>query len=165
MLLKNADTDGKPLTSYEKALKKIEDVKAKECETLRKKWSDNENSTRRRRCPNCSHASAPKQRNAKRTIITSIGEVTYTRHAYHCPRCQTAFCPADTTVEKDLGYSSMTRDLTELALDFALNDPYEVAAERFELHHGVKISRSGYQRIVAYADEKLAQKKTTSSNR
>ncbi len=129
------------------------------CNRLEKRWSDDPDKVGKKPCPQCGHATSPKQKNVKRTIITSIGEVTYSRHAYYCPKCKTPDYPADEKIKSDLGHGSMTQDLTDLALDFAMNDPYEIAAERFKVHHGVELSRSGFQRIVEEASEKIAQKK------
>lgn len=147
-------------SAYPQALENVEDAKKREGLNLALRWSQPETGDLRAPCPECGHSSAPKRRNVPRTLITSLGEVTYTRHHYVCPRCGRGFYPRDDLIQRDLGHGSMTRDLTELALDMALNDPYERAAERFKVHHGVDLSRSGFQRLVEEAGEKLAEKKT-----
>ena len=147
-------------SAYQQALKNIEESKRRECQDLVRKWSQPETGDLHQPCPHCGHSSAPKRRNVPRTLITSLGEVTYTRHHYACPRCGQGFYPQDEVIQGDLGHGGMTRDLTELALDLALNDPYELAAERFKFHHGIELSRSGFQRLVEEAGEKRAEKKT-----
>jgi len=154
-----------PRTAYQEAVDNIKDYKKSACGGLAEEWSQSDQGDLRSPCPLCEQVSAPKRRNVERTIITSLGEVTYTRHYYTCPNCGHGFYPVDDEIKKDLGHGSMTRDITALALDFAMTDPYEVAAERFELHHGIKLSRSGFQRIVEEAGEKLAEKKTNPHNR
>lgn len=154
-----------PKTAYEQALDNIDDYKKNTCDELAEQWSQEDTGDLHCPCPKCQHVMAPKRRNVKRTIITSLGEVTYTRHYYKCPKCEHGFYPVDDEIGKDLGHGSMTRDITALALDFAMTDPYELAAERFEFHHGIKLSRSGFQRIVEEAGEKLAEKKTKNRSR
>jgi DNA-directed RNA polymerase subunit RPC12/RpoP len=151
---------GKAKTAYQEALENIEETKKRECNQLAVNWSQADEGDLKVACPTCGHPSAPRCRGVKRTIITSIGEVTYSRHYYTCPSCGHGFYPQDEVVQRDLGHGSMTRDLTELALDMALNDPYELASERFKFHHGIEISRSGFQRLVEEAGQKLAEKKT-----
>lgn len=154
-----------PKSAYEQTLDNIDDYKKSACDRLAVQWSQNDQVDLRCSCPKCEHVSAPKRRNVKRTIITLLGEITYTRHYYKCPNCGHGFYPLDDDIKKDLGHGSMTRDITALALDFAMTDPYELAAERFELHHGIKLSRSGFQRIVEEAGERLAEKKTKNRSR
>ena len=154
-----------PKTAYQQALDNIEDSKKAECARLAAEWSEPDSSDPAAECPQCGRSLAPRRRNVERTIVTSIGEVTYARHYYTCPDCGEGFYPRDEIVKRDLGHGAMTRDLTELALDMALNDPYELAAQRFKVHHGVTISRSGFQRIVEETGQKLTEKKTKNRDR
>jgi len=165
-MVKSNETSSKsPRTDYQKALDNIKKTKNLECGKLSSKWSQSDEGGQKITCPTCNHSLSPRQRNVKRTIITSIGEVTYSRHYYKCRKCGHAFYPQDERIKKDLGHGSMTQDITDLALDMALNDPYELASERFKFHHGIELSRSGFQRIVEEAGEKLTEKKTKNRNR
>ena len=89
----------------------------------------------------------------ERTVTTKAGPVTYARPYHDCETCGQGFFPRDEELGLD---EDLTDDLQAEALDLALNGPFEAAAERLELHHGVKLSETGLKHLFERKSAPLA---------
>ena len=86
-------------------------------------------------------------------MTIKAGPVTYARPYHDCETCGQGFFPRDEELGLD---EDLTDDLQAEALDLALNGPFEAAAERLELHHGVKLSETGLKHLFERKSAPLA---------
>lgn len=100
-----------------------------------------------RKCPRCGNLVPMKAEHRVRHLHTLSGEVRYFRNYYYCKKCRHGFYPRDA----ELGIpenGSVSRELERRLLDFGLNDSYEQAAERWNIHYEKKISSNLLRRVV-----------------
>jgi len=99
------------------------------------------------KCPRCGRKLPVKARQRRRKVQTMSGEVVLYRDYYYCPKCRHGFYPRD----EDLGLptkGTLSREMERRVLDFALNDPYACAAERWNLHFHNLISSNLLRGVV-----------------
>ena len=133
------------LKSYQASLDRLQQTKAAECQQLSAEWSETRHFAPHRPCPRCGKPLPVNNFSVPRNIITKIGAVAYRRHYYYCAGCQFGFYPRDE--ELGLDPEDLTDDVIALALDFALNDPFALSAQRLELHHQIKLSATKMQHL------------------
>lgn len=140
--------------SYEKELDKIEETKQQACLRLGREWSEVDKRTKKKRCPRCKRWVAVNTKSVPRTVTTRMGEVTYRRHYYYCHKCGLGFSPQD----QKLGFETeeMTGDVVALAMDFIVNDPFELATNRLQMHHGIDRSATGLKSLFERKSAPLA---------
>jgi len=145
-------------SSYESSLSRIEQAKQEEAARLSAEWSESESAGQPRPCPKCGKLFSPKSRSVARTVLTKVGAVTYRRHYHYCDYCRFGFYPRD--AELGLSDEDLTDDVLALALDFAVNETFRFAAERLELHHGVRLSTTKMQHLFERQSAPLADGET-----
>jgi len=133
------------LSSYHASLDRLQQTQDAECQTLAAEWSEPRDFAPHRPCPRCGKLRPVKNYAVPRTISTKIGTVLFRRHYYYCACCRLGFYPRDE--ELGLDPEDLTDDVIALALDFALNDPFELSAQRLELHHQIKLSATKMQHL------------------
>jgi hypothetical protein len=90
-------------------------------------------------CPKCGRLVKVKASKRPRTLYTLHGEVTYRRNYHWCTHCSSGFYPLDSDIEApDKG--NCTEGLGKRVMDFAVNEPYGEAVERFQMHYGFSLS-------------------------
>lgn len=142
------------LSIYEEEKVILEKSKQDSCARLGHAWSDPAGVGKKKRCPRCRCWVTIKSYDEPRSVITRLGTVTYTRHYYYCKKCRFGFYPKD----EKLGISleDMTEDVIELALDFDINDPFAMAAQRMRLHHAIDVSATKLQHLFIRQSEPFA---------
>jgi hypothetical protein len=139
------DEKGGYFDSYESSLSRLSELKEVECQKLVEEWSETKEFSPTRACPCCGKMLPVNKYSVFRTIISKIGEINYRRHYYYCSCCKLGFFPRDE--ELRLNQEGMTDDVVALALDFVINDPFEISAQRFELHHKIELSATKMQHL------------------
>jgi hypothetical protein len=107
-------------------------------------------------CPMCGKRSPVKERSRPRTIQSLAGELTFTRNYHYCERCKEGFYPRD----HFLGLAEegdLTPELEGRILDFAVNDTFVQAAERFTYHYKIAISENLVRRVADRAGRACAE--------
>ena len=87
-----------------------------------------------RACPKCGSSTKVRAKNVMRTFKSLSGVHTFRRHYHYCENCNEGFYPRDA----ELGLSKESEVTTEVAkrlADFYLNDPFEVAEQRWPIHY------------------------------
>ncbi len=88
-------------------------------------------------CPRCGQPTGVSAKKRERTLSTVHGTVRYGRHYHYCEGCRHGCYPLD----KEVGAPSeghATGELQRRVMDFAVNESYEEASERFEIHYGYR---------------------------
>jgi hypothetical protein len=102
---------------------------------------------RPKKCPRCGAAIPVRARNKRRIIKTLSGSVQLARNYHYCRKCRLGFFPRDI----ELGLPSkgaISSELERRILDFAINDPFEQAAERWSMHYNFAISSNLLRRVT-----------------
>lgn len=144
------------LDAYEKEIEREGKMRQESCERLGAKWTEPRKDPKKRRCPRCKRWLAAHDYR-ERKVLTHFGEVSFRRHYYHCENCGAGFFHRDEFLGLDR--EDYTPDLIALALDFIVNSTMREASERMELHHGVRISATGLQRLFERQSAPLADAK------
>jgi hypothetical protein len=99
-------------------------------------------------CPRCGKAVSVRSKARARTLRTLIGKATYRRNYHYCESCQEGFYPRD--IELGLPREGLlSSSLERRVLDFAVNDTFEQAAERWSVHYPERpISANLLRRVV-----------------
>lgn len=108
------------------------------------------------KCPKCGKSVRVKVRFRERSLQTLSGLVRYARDYYYCDRCRYGFYPRD----EQLGVpanGSVSRELERRLLDFALNDSYEHAAERWSFHYSTEVSSNLLRRVVDRTSDVMSE--------
>jgi hypothetical protein len=107
-------------------------------------------------CPLCGKRVPVKERDRERTVRSLAGMVTFKRNYHHCAVCKEGFYPVDRLLglpeEGDL-----TADMEQRVLDFALNDTFAHAAERWSLHYPEPISENLVRRVAERVGRRCAE--------
>jgi hypothetical protein len=85
-------------------------------------------------CPRCQRPVPVHNKDVARTFESMAGSHKLERNYHYCRQCKRGFYPRDA----ELGLpaqGSVTSKLEKRLLDFAVNDPYEHSAERWEVHY------------------------------
>lgn len=109
-----------------------------------------------KKCPRCGRDVPVRTRMKRRTLRTLSGKLTLVRNYHYCGKCRRGFYPRDI----ELGLPQKGRVSPELErriLDFAINDPFEHAAERWGLHYGWSISGNLLRRVTDRVGERAEQ--------
>ncbi len=100
-----------------------------------------------KQCPKCGRLVPVKAKNRPRYILTVAGELRFSRNYHHCDGCNAGFYPRDR--ELNLPEKGEVSDAMEKRiLDFGVNDPFGVAAERWAIHYPTTISSNLLRRVV-----------------
>jgi len=98
-------------------------------------------------CPKCGKLVRVRARGRTRTLRAVAGEVSYRRNYHHCRDCGSGFYPLDDTLDLPVG-GDLTREMERRLLDFAVNDPFEEAAQRWSVHYATEVSSNLVRRVV-----------------
>lgn len=139
---------------YCSSLSNLESFKKKECEKLGKKWSDKPEVHPKQTCPHCGREVSFKAKNVLRTVVTEMGEVTFSRHHYWCNDCRSGFHPKD--IELGFDDENLTGDVVLLALDLLMGDTFRATSQRMSLHHGLPMSATRIKHLFERKSAPLA---------
>ena len=102
---------------------------------------------RPKKCPRCGRDVPVSARARRRVIRTLAGRARLMRNYHYCRKCKRGFFPRD--VELGLpDKGSISSELERRILDFAINDPFEQAAERWSMHYSFEISSNLLRRVT-----------------
>lgn len=99
-------------------------------------------------CPKCGKRTPVKAKDRARTLRTMAGSVTLKRNYHYCEQCQLGFYPLDLLLQLP-AEGELTFEMEKRVLDFAINDVYGDAAERWRVHYREPISDNLLRRVVA----------------
>lgn len=105
-------------------------------------------------CPLCGKSSKRRAKEVARTFRSMSGEHTFKRDYYYCERCTKGFYPRDAF----LGLPETGAETIELErrmADFAINDTYDLASERWNMHYPLKTSANQFRQVVKRLGEKM----------
>ena len=106
-------------------------------------------------CPRCGAKVRVRTHDVQRTFKSLSGTHTFRRHYHYCQNCKEGFYPRDA----ELGLSKDSEVSTEVAkrlADFFLNDPFEVAEQRWPVHYPfMPASANQFRRDAERLGEKL----------
>jgi hypothetical protein len=87
-----------------------------------------------RTCPKCGAAARVRAKNVMRVFKSLSGVHTFRRHYHYCENCKEGFYPRDAQLglPKD---SEVSTEVAKRLADFYLNDPFEVAEQRWPVHY------------------------------
>lgn len=85
-------------------------------------------------CPKCTRRTRVRRKNVPRTFKSLSGTHTFTRNYHFCEHCKVGFFPRDALLGLPENAEVTTEVSTRLA-DFYLNDPFEVAEQRWPVHY------------------------------
>jgi hypothetical protein len=98
-------------------------------------------------CPQCGKRVAVKARERERAVRSLSGPVTFKRNYHYCHDCKHGFYPVDYL----LGLpeeGDVTAEMEKRLLDFAVNDTFDEAAERWSMHYQEPISATLLHRVA-----------------
>jgi len=105
-------------------------------------------------CPRCKKLLPPRDSQRERTIIAVSGKITFKRSYHYCSNCKYGFCPADKALDiPERG--NLTKEMQKRVLDFGVNDTFEEAAQRWNVHYSTKISNHLVRNVVDHAGQDL----------
>lgn len=100
-----------------------------------------------KRCPRCGELVAVKVKKRARQVRTLSGPQVLRRNYHYCKACQVGFYPLDEALGLPEG-GEVTKEVERRILDFGVNDTFNEAAERWEVHYGWPISENLVRRVV-----------------
>jgi hypothetical protein len=106
-----------------------------------------------KKCPRCGRDVPVRAVNKRRILQTLSGKLRLVRNYHYCRHCKLGFFPRDI----ELGLPAKGRLSSELerrVLDFAINDPFEQAAERWSMHYPFTISSNLLRRVTDRVGER-----------
>ena len=113
--------------------------------------------TRKQPCPRCGTMVAVKAKERARTIESLTGTIRYKRNYHYCLTCAYGFYPVD----QRLGISedgALTPAMERRVLDFGVNDCFDQAAARWEVHYDRPISANLIKRVITRKGKDLEGK-------
>lgn len=99
-------------------------------------------------CPRCGKRTPVKARDRERTVRSLSGPITFKRNYHYCKGCKYGFYPVDRLLDLP-EEGELTGEMEKRVLDFAVNDVYGEAAERWSLHYSEPISDNLLRRVAA----------------
>ncbi len=111
-------------------------------------------------CPRCGKRTPVKARHRERTLRTMAGYLTLNRNYHHCERCSYGFYPVDRALDVP-EQGELTSEMEKRVLDFAINEVYGDAAERWRIHYRTSISDNLLRRVVKRVGEQCATAEQT----
>jgi hypothetical protein len=100
-----------------------------------------------KKCPRCSADVPVRARHRRRVIKTLSGSVRLVRNYHYCRKCKLGFFPRDIEIGLP-SKGAISSELERRVLDFAINDPFEQAAERWSMHYTFSISSNLLRRVT-----------------
>lgn len=103
-------------------------------------------------CPRCGKRTPLKARDRERTVRSLSGPITFKRNYHYCKGCKRGFYPVDRLLDLP-EEGELTGEMEKRVLDFAVNDVYGEAVERWSLHYCEPISDNLLRRVAARVGE------------
>jgi hypothetical protein len=107
----------------------------------------NEEDDSAKQCPRCGELVPVKVKKRPRQVRTLSGQQEVRRNYHYCKGCQEGFYPLDAALGLPEG-GEVTKEVERRILDFGVNDTFNEAAERWEVHYGWPISENLVRRVV-----------------
>ena len=107
-------------------------------------------------CPRCGKKTRVRTRFVSRTFRSLSGTHTVRRHYHYCETCSAGFYPLD----EFLGLpkeGALSEDLEMRIADFAVNDPYEVAEQRWNFHYPLRASANQFRQVAKRLGQMVEQ--------
>ena len=98
-------------------------------------------------CPKCGKKVPVKVRSRTRKVRTIAGEHRFARNYHYCATCRHGFYPLDHALGL-AGEGEATTELEKRILDFGVNDTFEGAAQRWNVHYPSEISENLVRMVV-----------------
>jgi hypothetical protein len=98
-------------------------------------------------CPRCGQNARLRAANVPRTFKSLSGTHTISRNYHYCEACKEGFYPRD----EFLGLpreGELSSELEKRVADFAVNDPYDVAEERWSFHYRLPLSSNQFRQVA-----------------
>lgn len=105
-------------------------------------------------CLFCGKSSKRRAAAVERTFRSMSGEHTFHRDYYYCERCSKGFYPRDAFLGLP-EHGAETIELERRLADFAINDTYDVASERWNFHYPLKTSANQFRQVIKRLGAKL----------
>lgn len=98
-------------------------------------------------CPRCKKPVRLRTKDVPRRFLSTTGAHRICRNYYYCEPCKHGFYPRDIALGLPED-GEITLALEEKIVDFALNEPYNTAEERWALHYRSPASSNLFRRVV-----------------
>ena len=98
-------------------------------------------------CPKCGKNTPIHGSKRARTVLTVHGAMSYQRYYHYCRSCKHGFAPLDAQIQAP-EEGQATRGCQRRVMDFAVNESYEEACQRFAMHYGFSVSTCLMKNIV-----------------
>jgi hypothetical protein len=98
-------------------------------------------------CPQCGQRTKVKVRDRERTVQSLSGPVTFKRNYHYCEDCRHGFYPVDYLLGLPED-GDVTAELERRILDFGVNDTFDEAADRWQMHYSLAISAHMIRSVV-----------------
>ncbi|MFN0062415.1 MAG: hypothetical protein ACKVPX_07845 [Myxococcaceae bacterium] len=98
-------------------------------------------------CPRCGQNARLRAANVPRTFQSLSGTHTLSRNYHYCEACQAGFYPRD----ECLGLpreGELSSELEKRVADFSVNDPYDIAEERWRFHYALPLSSNQFRQVA-----------------
>lgn len=105
-------------------------------------------------CPRCGKSSRRRAAAVERTFRSLSGEHTFKRDYYYCEQCSKGFYPRDAFIGLP-EHGAETIELERRMADFAVNDAYDVASERWNFHYPLQTSANQFRQVIKRLGERL----------
>lgn len=107
-------------------------------------------------CPRCGRSSKRRAVAVERTFRSLSGTHTFKRDYYYCERCEKGFYPRDEFIGLP-EEGSETLELERRMADFAVNDAYDIASERWNFHYPLKTSANQFRQVIKRLGKRLEE--------
>lgn len=98
-------------------------------------------------CPRCGRNARLRTANVPRTFKSLSGTHTISRNYHYCEACKEGFYPRD----EFLGLpreGELSSELERRVADFAVNEPYDSAEERWRFHYSLPLSANQFRQVA-----------------
>lgn len=98
-------------------------------------------------CPKCGERVRVRARSMPRTFQSLSGTHTIRRHYHYCDDCKEGFYPLDYLLGLPKE-GELSEEVEMRAADFAVNDVYELAERRWNLHYPNRVSANQFRQVA-----------------
>ena len=117
---------------------------------------ESEQTSEKQPCPTCGTPCGVRRKYVERKVRSRGGEHRLRRHYHYCEGCRSGFYPLDIKLGLP-AKGELTPRMERLVLDMGVHAPFEEAAERFSMHHGVYISENLVRLVVERVGQRASQ--------
>lgn len=108
-------------------------------------------------CPRCGKKAWVRRKNVPRTFRSLNGTHTIRRNIHYCEACKEGFAPRDEFMGLPKE-GELSSELERRMADFVVNDPFELAEERWNLHYPkIKTSKNQLRNVAKRLGERAEE--------